>query len=452
MLGKQWLNRYASTDMRGTAIERSQNRQRKLDGIIAWYFDHVMESLPLMLQVALLLLGCSLSHYLWEINITVASVVIGVTLFGIIFYIFIVAAGAASERCPYQTPGSNALRYLRPKVHRLLHPATSVVRNAFWGSETVKTITRSVKQYLTRWSRDNIKPFLMDMVLQIPCALAIDTYHLGRAIFWLLATLPVGVCRLGSMVVILLVYPAHKVHNQLRGASSTPEQGLDLHITALDFHCISWMLQTSLDKTIHLAALKHLATTKTLAGFYPTLIADCFDVFISCVKGGSANREVVIVQGLEQLATVSALCLFNISTHLLATDPTSSVLEDARLRCLKVFSAQTNFHGQYHTMSAVCCLLITQGERWRGRSLCSWRNYKPSTHEYDMVAHGLVRVARFNYQTTQKVKVPRWILHFAFNSLSLQPPISIVVNCLSIIMIDLGCEVPDDRTMALNKG
>jgi hypothetical protein len=64
MLGKQWLNRYQSTDMRGTAIERSQNRQRNLDGVVAWYFDYVLESLPLMLQVALLLLGCALSRYL----------------------------------------------------------------------------------------------------------------------------------------------------------------------------------------------------------------------------------------------------------------------------------------------------------------------------------------------------------------------------------------------------
>jgi hypothetical protein len=86
MLGKQWLNRYASTDMRGSAVERSQHRQRKLDGIITWYFDYVMEALPLMLQVALLLLGCALSRYLWEINVTVASVVIGVTSFGMIFY------------------------------------------------------------------------------------------------------------------------------------------------------------------------------------------------------------------------------------------------------------------------------------------------------------------------------------------------------------------------------
>jgi len=52
MLGKQRLNR--SVDMRGSTIERSQDRQRKLDGVIVWYFDHVMESLPLMLQAALL--------------------------------------------------------------------------------------------------------------------------------------------------------------------------------------------------------------------------------------------------------------------------------------------------------------------------------------------------------------------------------------------------------------
>jgi len=44
MLGKQWLNRYVSTGIRGTAIERNQDRQRKLDGIITWYFDHLMES------------------------------------------------------------------------------------------------------------------------------------------------------------------------------------------------------------------------------------------------------------------------------------------------------------------------------------------------------------------------------------------------------------------------
>ena len=116
MLGKQWLNRYTSTDMRGTAIERSQSRQRKLNGIITWYFDHAMESLPLMLQFALLLLGCALSRYIWGVNTTVASVVLGVTLFGLICYAFIIVAGTTSESCPYQTPGAQILRYLWQKV------------------------------------------------------------------------------------------------------------------------------------------------------------------------------------------------------------------------------------------------------------------------------------------------------------------------------------------------
>ena len=76
MLGKQWLNRYDLTGMRESAIERGQNRQRKFDGVVAWYFEHVMESLPLMLQAALLLLGFALSLYLWGIDIIVASVVL----------------------------------------------------------------------------------------------------------------------------------------------------------------------------------------------------------------------------------------------------------------------------------------------------------------------------------------------------------------------------------------
>ena len=111
MLGKQWLNQYAWTDMRGTAVERSQNRQRKLDGITVWCFNYMMEALPLMLQIALLLLSCALSRYLWEINIVIVFVVLGVNSFGVAFYAFIVIAGTASESCPYQTPCAHILQH-----------------------------------------------------------------------------------------------------------------------------------------------------------------------------------------------------------------------------------------------------------------------------------------------------------------------------------------------------
>ena len=125
MLGKQWLNRYELTDMRGLTIERGQNRQRKLGGIVRWYFDFVLELWPLMLQIALLLLGCALTRYLWEISQTIALVVLVVTSFGLLFYICILVAGSVSDSCPYQTPGSRFIRYAGPKVWRTVHSAAS---------------------------------------------------------------------------------------------------------------------------------------------------------------------------------------------------------------------------------------------------------------------------------------------------------------------------------------
>ena len=115
MLGKQWLNRFGKTKVRGSEIDESRNRQRKLSGMVSWRFDLIMESLPLMLQSALLLLGYSLSRYLWTINLTVASVIIGITCFGLAFYVFIVVAGTIADNCPFQTPASNILR----SIHRL---------------------------------------------------------------------------------------------------------------------------------------------------------------------------------------------------------------------------------------------------------------------------------------------------------------------------------------------
>ena len=98
--------------MQGTIIECSQYWQWKLDSIANWYFDYMMELLPLMLQAALLLLGCALSCYLWEINTTIASVVLGVTLFSLLFYLFIVVVGTFSMNCPYQTPGADFLHHI----------------------------------------------------------------------------------------------------------------------------------------------------------------------------------------------------------------------------------------------------------------------------------------------------------------------------------------------------
>jgi len=110
MLGKQWLNRYASVE-RGSVIDRCRQRKRKMDGMVTWKFGLVMECLPLMLQAALLLLGYALSNYLFFINRVVASVVISFLTFGLLFYFLIGSAATLSYNCPFQTPLSLVLRF-----------------------------------------------------------------------------------------------------------------------------------------------------------------------------------------------------------------------------------------------------------------------------------------------------------------------------------------------------
>ena len=93
-------------------VERCGERQRKFVGLERWPFRLFIEGLPIMLQISLLLLACGLSRYMWSVNTSVARVVISFTVLGVLFYIGIVVAGTSSYECPFQTPGSTALRYL----------------------------------------------------------------------------------------------------------------------------------------------------------------------------------------------------------------------------------------------------------------------------------------------------------------------------------------------------
>ena len=94
-------------------VERCDDRQRKFGGVEKWPFQMFIESLPIILQIALLLLACGLSRYMWSVNTSVARVVVSFTILGVLFYIGIVVVGTSSYECPFQTPASISLRYLR---------------------------------------------------------------------------------------------------------------------------------------------------------------------------------------------------------------------------------------------------------------------------------------------------------------------------------------------------
>ena len=468
MLGKQWVNRYASVDMRGSTIERSQNRQRKLDGIVSWYFDPVMESLPLMLQVALLLLGFALSRYFWEINKTVASVVVGVTSFGVLFFLFIVVAGAASVYCPYQTPGAQILRRV-PAFLRQVLGTISHIEDTLYGIpdalERIPDILRRIPDTAHR------TPHILDILLPVFTASVKGSICCG-ALFRVWDELseppyplvPTFTALLFVLLLpVILIMDVCKATTWLLVASFRRLQRKSEGQTAsLDLHCISWTLQTSLDGPVRLSTLNYLAAA-TVADFDPALVVDCFNILFGCVK--VIYDKPVIAQGMEQLAMAASVCCLRTLSHLMTKDPTSRILGDSRRRYARVFPFSTDlndlpFSHTLHLIHTVSYPDVHSLSRWYAQRQVRWEDYKPSNNEHAIVAHALTKIARSEYRKRgreialggrMREKVPCWILRFALHSLSRSPlpPAQVVADSLSIIALDLGCDI--STTMALGE-
>ena len=528
MLGKQWLNRYDSVDVRGSAIERSQNRQRKLDGIVAWYFSYVMESLPLMLQAALLLLGCALSKYLWEIDTTVASVVIGLTSFGVLFYLFVVVAGASSTSCPYQTPAANAIHHVSdllhsfvPRVSRLLRSFNLRVHHLLRLFKLrVPHLFRSFIRQLSRlpllfirqlshlpfspihrlvhllppsfvifvnelamynvsiawWSsvpNESVVTIFAKIILHPPLLLItffVDTPRLVRATFrslvailYSLITLSIATLRLVRATFRSLGAPIRKlrqkpVDSRLPGAPALPpvqNQVLEDQETELDFRCSLWILQTTLDKTIKVSTLNFLRTILPLAGLHSSIssaaVVQCLDVFSSCLvipDGGVATDT----RGSEQLAEISAMCFLRAFCFLLSTEPTSAVIGDVWKRYERVFPFTVDLRGLPCpiAMDVIHHLFIG---RWFRMDVC-WANYRLSIDELTTVSRAIAQAARS--RLCNRADLVRFALRFL--SQDPPPPSPIVVDCLTIVAVELGHDVsdifrttPDEKCVCITK-
>jgi hypothetical protein len=147
MLGKQWLNRYLRNSG-GSMIERCGDRQRKYDGLEKWPLNSFVESLPMMLQISLLLLACGLCRRMWAINTSVACTLIGLTGLGVVFFITIVIAGMSSYACPFQTPASTVLRGPWKNFWRGINSFTVPPKRVL--SRTYRTWNRKVRRGFKR--------------------------------------------------------------------------------------------------------------------------------------------------------------------------------------------------------------------------------------------------------------------------------------------------------------
>ena len=172
------------------------------------------------------------------------------------------------------------------------------------------------------------------------------------------------------------------------------------------------------------------------------LVVNRFYIFAVCVS--FRGRGVSITQGFEQLTTASAVRFYRTLHHLMVTDPTSSILEDIRLRYHRAFPDGVDFTDlpSRHTVITINTLIRRD---WRCRPI--WQgDDRPSDPEHIQFAQDISKLAQVEYR--QERRVPEWIIGFAFDSLSLDPlpSTSIVADCFGIIAMNSGCDVSDATT------
>ncbi|KAF7333404.1 hypothetical protein MVEN_02356200 [Mycena venus] len=120
VLGMQWLMYYQAAGSRGVNRDRGLERQRKLDGLQKWKFEAVLQTFPLLLQLALLLFATGLSVYLWTIHLSIAIIVLALTAVGFGLYLFLLGSAVKYAESPFQTPLTPFLIQLFPTIVRFI--------------------------------------------------------------------------------------------------------------------------------------------------------------------------------------------------------------------------------------------------------------------------------------------------------------------------------------------
>ena len=175
----------------------------------------------------------------------------------------------------------------------------------------------------------------------------------------------------------------------------------------------------------------------------PTLAVIYLDVLLSYTNVNL--NQVTEGPGSEQVARLASLCLLHV---LSGVGPASVVTQGVRQHYLGVIPQTASFGGLqfYNVMNAIHAILFSSKERLPFQ----WAGYNPYPQEHIFFANNLVQIAHLGKE--QLKKVPRWILRFVLHSLSQDPlpPTSIIINCLSIIAIDLDCDISGIRTTTLD--
>ena len=402
MLGKQWINRYAQVEMRGSVIDRSRDRQRKMNGMVTWHFDLVMECLPLMLQIALLLLGYALSDYLFFINKVVASVLIGFTTFGLLFYFLIISAATLSYNCPFQTPLSLILRFL--------------IR---FDSDHKKYLKRSRKWFRLLFSRER-------WLRQTPG----DPHHLGAFN---------GSGR--NSPVDHFEVPIVGPPNQSPSPSTVDT---DWSNYVIDATCIAWMFEMSVDMDFIMAIMKFIPEVVWHTEIQSTPLQRLYDILVGCFEFSSGHP--IVIPKLRDRAYLSAKAVLHLAIQRGCVrdgsdqDVFDSILHRHHIMGSKHYKDDSDLES---TLGVIDCV-FGKSEPMR------WQDFSFTVPHHTWMGHILLYRAWDALEKNEDL--PEDIKEFIHYSIHLEsPPTPIIRDCFFLACSLLGVRLERNALSVVDK-
>jgi hypothetical protein len=443
VLGKQWLGYYKSNRYgRGSQEERGKRRQAKFDGLVTWYFDAVVQSFPVLLQISLLLFGIALGANMWYEQPSIAWVIIATTVFGFLFYSLTVMACLISPACPFQTPMSTVLRMLG--IHKVLlltfEPASMYFQQLKTPAHAV--LQRMLDTFRSRWTQ-------LSEALRGPVR-ATGTFARG-SLQLLLAVLHKG---LRSLVL-------HPSTNNVDSEAQPLDQDLDVlpeneytltlnlpHIPTSDLEApsIKWLLETSTDpEVLHAAASFVPQVEWPLCLNVSDMLYQLSDIFTSCVD---SHRR--IVPSFEARASACAMALIRLYHGRILQaypSPGDGDFIGSESRDFSVFF-QMNFAVKHTILSTTMRLSLSENSP----SVFGWS--PPDLETPDPVSEWLSHCLPYNF-VTGRVDKSIEKLAIAVISKLLRSPSSpsnqIIANCTLLACVMVGVQFDKKDIVRIDK-
>ena len=238
-MAKRWLAYFKISRFEEcySAEQRCKRRQQKVNGLKVWHFSTVIATFPILLQLSLFFFGIALAAHIWTQQHTVASVIIGTTTLGVVFYLFAVLASLKWPDCPFQTPGWFHTALQKPLNARILE----------YLSQIAQTMIAHFLQYLSETTQ------VLHSRSTLPMA---RTQARGGLLTRLQNSLIYGLDSTQDMITRSISHARFMAQIALAYMQGT-EVSMDASAgsEAIVNHSIQWILETSTDADIITAAV-----------------------------------------------------------------------------------------------------------------------------------------------------------------------------------------------------